>query len=197
MTKNPLRQGLIFLRKQFNADSKKFYIMYGAATLVALLVTFLVDLFLPFSSSINLVRSVLLIPTSLVVFATLYGVSLDLHHRQIETSEEGWVPFRSRYSLAWRYRIAAVVSALVFVFALSIQQNNLYTFTSSLVGVAVIALLAFVRSTTEEESRSRLGIPDARDLLYEEEKRRRLDEYEARLKSKKRSKKSHGDDDDD
>lgn len=171
--------------------------MYVAATLVALLVTFLVDLFLPFSSSINLVRSALLIPTSLVVFATLYGVSLDLHHRQIETSEEGWVPFRSRYSLAWRYRIAAVVSALVFVFALSIQQNNLYTFTSSLVAVAVIALLAFVRSTAEEESRLRLGIPDERDLLYEEEKRRRLDEYEARLKSKKRSKKSHGDDDDD
>ena len=178
-----LRRFLITLRQRYRDDKRALFLLSGGATLLWGLVTLLVDALLPFSGLSNILRSILLVPTSLSIFALSYSVGLALHEQR-ESGETVWVPYRARFSPAWRRRIAVLVGAVLLVVAQSINPGLGYTFSSSILGAAVLALLAFIRTSTQEANREELGIPDARDVMYDAEKRRIEREQNAKRAAK-------------
>lgn len=180
-----LRKFLVRLRREYYGDAKTFFLKAGGVTAVLALLTLLVDWLLPFNSWAMLLRSALLVPTAVAIFAVFYGVSLRLHSTQV-ASRDDWIPFRARFSQRWRLQIAAVIMAFLFVFTYAATRGVGYTLTSSVIGAIGIGLLAFVRSTKDEAKRTRLGVPDARDVSYDARKRAYEREREAKKAAKAR-----------
>lgn len=166
-----LRRALVRLRDEFDSDSRRLYLLTGLAALGFALITLLVDWLLPFGGLFNLLRSLLLVPTAVSIFSFAYGVSLYFHLQRLENDEE-WIPYRARFSPAWRRRIAVIVGAVLIVLAQGGGPGVGYTLTAAIIGAVVIAVLAFIRTSKQEASREELGIPDSRDVIYDAQKRR-------------------------
>lgn len=177
------RKFLIRLRKAYYRDGKKFFTVGGGVVAALVLLTLLADWLLPFATWGTVLRSALLVPTAAAIFSVGYGVSLRLHDSQV-ASDPTWAPYRSRFSPTRRLQIAAVVAAVLFVFAYASTRGVGYTLVSSLLTAVGLALLAFVRTTHEEAKRQKLGVPDARDLAYSV----RQQAYEEKLAAKKAAK---------
>lgn len=183
-----LRRSLVWLRDEFDERRKDLLVKVFVAVLVCGLVTVLVDTLLPFGGIPNLLRSLLLVPTSIAIFSLAYVASLWLHGQRMEHDED-WVPYRARFSPSWRRRIAVVLAALLLVLAQAIEPGPAYTFTSSILGAIIIATMAFLRTSKQEASREELGIPDSRDVIYDAEKRR-FEREQALKRASKRSAKA-------
>lgn len=181
-----LRKLLVRLRAEYNDNPRRLYTILGAAFLALALFTLLVDGLLPPQGYANLVRSVLLVPTAVATFSLVYSISIFFHLRRME-GEEGWLPYRARFSPAWRRRIALIGGAILLVLTQAVGPGLGYTLASSFVGAGVIALLAFVRTAKQESSREALGIPDSRDVLYDAQKRQIERDFALRQAQKKKS----------
>lgn len=179
-----LRQALILIRRHYRKDWLRFFLVVGSVLLLCALAGVALDFFLPFSGWANVLRALVLIPTSLSAFALGYALSLAGHNMQVANNEE-WVPYRLRFSLLWRRRMAAVGGAIILVLIYANGFHVGYTVTSSLLVAAVIALFAFVRATREELLREELKIPDLRDIRYNERKQV-LEEERARAEAEKK-----------
>lgn len=190
-----LRKFLVEIRKRLNADTKKFFVFLGSGVVLLTVIAVLMDIFLPFNGLYNVLRALLLIPLALGLFSLFYAVSI-LAHRYKVANDPHWVPYRLRFSPLWRRRIAIVIGALLLVVMYGNTNHAGYTFTSSLIAVAVIALLAFMRTTRDEMMREELEIPDSRDINYKKrladrQEQRRIEEAEAKAKAEaKKNKKS-------
>lgn len=161
------RKFLTYLRKQYNTKGKGFFFVWGSILLVTTLSGILIDVFLPFGSGWNLVRTVVLIPLSVSLFAVGYGIGLFLHY--MKRTDPNWTPYRLRFSPMWRMRISAIVGAAAFLLVYASNESWFFTLFSSSVLSVGFALIAFMRQTTEERKREKLGIPDARDVNYDSE----------------------------
>lgn len=164
------RKFLTFLRKGYNTQGMKYFYLWGAVLLVALAASVLVDLFVPFGAWWNLIRTVILIPLAVSIFAVGYAISLILH--RMRSTDPEWKPYRTRFSPLWRMRIAAIVAALGLVLVYASGESPVFTLFSSSILAVGIALLAFIRRTSQELKREKLGIPDARDVSYDSEVRK-------------------------
>jgi len=162
------RKALVRIRKEYNLNPKRLFLYSGIAALICSLLGILSDVLLPFELWGNIIRSLVLIPTSISMFVFGYGVSLFLHYARIADNPE-WQPFRLRFSPTWRRRISAIVAAMMFV---GIYANGFrigYTVIASLFVALAIGLFAFMRTTKEESKREELNLPDIRDTRYEEQ----------------------------
>lgn len=192
-----LRKGLIRLRREYNTRLVRLLTVSGSVFLVFAITGFLVDSFLPFAGWWNALRSGILIPLSLSMFILGYVLSIYLHRKKIEENPD-WVPFRARFTLRWRRRIAAIAAAFLFVLVYGAGYSIFYTFVSSVFVAIAIALFAFIRPSREESLREELEIPDARDLKYDDRlakvkaERERAKE-EARRKSSRQKKDTEDD----
>ena len=164
------RKFLTFLRKGFNTRGKKYFYLWGCILAVALAASILVDLFVPFGAWWNLIRTAVLVPLSVSIFAIGYAVGLTLH--RMRSTDPDWRPYRTRFSPLWRIRIAAIVAAVGLVLVYAAGESPVFTLFSSVLLAVGLALLAFVRRTSTELKREKLGIPDARDVSYDSEVRR-------------------------
>lgn len=187
-----LRKGLIWLRKWYKEDLKKLLFMVLAGVILAAAVSFAVDILLPFEGIYNVIRSLILIPTSAALFALMYVISLFFHYQQ-SADDKKWIPIRARFSPSWRRRLALIVGAILIVIMQAIDQKIGYTLSSSALGATVIGLFAFIRTSKEEQSREDLGIPDTRDVIYGIRKKEMEKEVEKNQLSKKNKKKSRKD----
>lgn len=196
-----LRKGLIRLRKEYNTRLIRLIVTGGVVFLVCAVAGFLVDSYLPFTGWWNALRSAILIPLSLSIFVLGYTLSIHLHRKRVE-EDPAWVPFRSRFTLRWRRRMAAIAAAFLFVLVYGAGYSIFYTLVSSVFVSMGIALFAFIRPSREESLREELEIPDARDLRYDErlakvKAEREKAAAEGRKKTpKNRSKKKETNDDD-
>lgn len=164
------RKFLTFLRRGFNTRGKKYFYLWGSILVAALAASILVDLFVPFGAWWNLIRTAVLVPLSLSIFAIGYAIGLTLH--RMRSTDPEWKPYRTRFSPLWRIRIAAIVAAVGLVLVYAAGESPVFTLFSSVLLAIGLALLAFVRRTSTELKREKLGIPDARDVSYDSEVRR-------------------------
>lgn len=159
------RKFLTWLRKNYNLRARKYLLLWGLVFLVTGAAAVLVDIFVPFGSGWNLIRTAVLIPLGVSIFALGYATSLTLHY--VKRMDPAWVPYRSRFSPMWRLRIAAIVGAAMLLLVYAVNESPIFTLFSSSVAAGVLALVAFVRQTNHEMKRANLGIPDARDVEYD------------------------------
>jgi hypothetical protein len=172
------RKFLVRIRQEYRVSYKRFFLSSGAVALILILIGFAVDGYLPFNGVFNIMRSLLLIPSSFAIFTIAYGVGLFFHGIRINSNPE-WIPYRSRWSPSWRRRFGAIFGAFLLVIIITSGRHTGYTFINSIVGAGIIAIVAFIRLTKVEEDRSNLGIPNVQDLQF--------DSF-SRLKARQRSK---------
>lgn len=181
-----LRRALVWLRDEYDRDRKQLLIRLLAAFLVCALVDTLVDLFFAMEGPANILRSLLLVPTSIAIFSLAYVASIATHKKRVEENP-AWVPYRLRFSPSWRLRMGLITAAVLLVFAQAVPKDTGYTLSSSAIGACVIAIFAFLRRSNAEVAREELGIPDARDVIYDARKRE-FEREQARKKAAKKKK---------
>lgn len=162
------RKTLVRIKREYNTNRKKLFLYSILATVLFVLLGTAADLFLPFNGVSNLVRTLILIPTSISMFVLGYSLSLYGHYRQLENNLN-WVPFRARLSPTWRRRTALIVGAFLILGIYANEQSTGYTPISSLITAVVIGLLAFIRTTKEEAKREEFNLPDERDVRYDQQ----------------------------
>lgn len=170
---NYFRKFLTFLRKGQNTQGRKFFYLWGSILFLSVLAAVLVDLFLPFGAWWNLIRTLVLVPLSVSMFAVGYGIGLILH--RIRSKNPEWRPYRTRFSPLWRMRISAIAAAIGLVLVYASGDSPVFTIFSSFLLALGLGLLAFMRRTSQEMKRETLGIPDARDVSYDAEMRKLQD----------------------
>lgn len=159
------RKALIRIRREYNVNPKALFMYSALASLLTVVIGIVADIFLPFESWGNVVRSVILIPTAASLFTLSYAVSLFMHYSRINSNPD-WVPFRLRMSPSWRRRISAIVGAVLLVIMYASGFRIGYTPISSIFVAIAIGLFAFMRTTREEAAREEFNIPDVRDVRY-------------------------------
>lgn len=164
------RKFLTFLRKGTNTKGMSYFYLWGSIALVATASSVFVDLFVPFGAWWNLIRTVILVPLSVSIFAVGYGISLILH--RMRSKDSSWRPYRTRFSPLWRMRISAILGALGLVLVYASNESPVFTLFSSVLLALGLALVAFMRRTSQELKREKLGIPDSRDVSYDSEVRK-------------------------
>lgn len=164
------RQILIAIRTQYIYNRARLFIVAGASTMLMLVITNLLDIFLPWEPWGMILRTIALIPTSLSIF--LLGYSSALAYHFTKSKDPAWASLREKFSPTWRQRISMIVGAVLLVLVYAIGLNPGYTFTSSLIVACIIGLFAFMRKTSTEINREELGIPDARDAALNTHLRR-------------------------
>lgn len=162
------RKFLVRIKREYNTNSKRLFLYSILSSLLFVGIGLLVDAFVPFNSWGNLIRTLILIPTSLSLFILGYGISLYQHYKKIDT-DPYWVPFRARLSPTWRRRAALIVAAVLLVGIYANSQTIGYTPVSSLFASIGIAMVAFIRTTKEESRREEFDIPDERDVRYDQQ----------------------------
>lgn len=190
-----LRTILIRIRREYNTNLKRLLQVAIAVFLVAAVVGFVLDSTLPFTGLWNVLRSLVLIPLAASIFTLGYSYAIFLHRQRVATDPD-WVPFRMRFSFKWRRNISAIIAAVIFVFIYGAGHSVAYTLISSIFVALIFALFAFMRSTHEENVLEKLGVPDTRDLQYDNYKKK-LQEARAKAQENKRSKKKDLDDEED
>lgn len=189
-----LREVLIRIRKEFNTNTNRFFVITGATFAVSLIVSFLLDALTPFSGVAMVARSMLLMPLGGSIFALGYVVSLLLHRARVR-EDDTWIPFRLRFSPSWRRRISLIVGAFLVVVMYSSGFRIGYTLTAGTVVAIVIALFAFMRTTREEAARESMNIPDSRDIRYKRQMKERERVREERKEARRNKNKEEEDED--
>lgn len=181
------RKFLVRIRKEYNTQRRRLFILSGISTVVFILIGCVLDWILPFSGLFNVVRSIVLIPTAISMFVLMYSISLVFHYAR-EAANKDWVPYRLRFSPTWRRRISAVVGAVMIVLVYANGFRIGYTAVSSLFVAVALALLTFMRTTNDENTREKLNLPDSRDLKYQQHMEKLADQRAAREERKRREK---------
>jgi len=184
---NWLRKLLIEVRRRYGVDPFKSFWVLLAATVATGGISLLLDALTPFSSYWMLIRSIWLIPTTLSTFALLYLASIYIHNVRVNANPE-WIAYRARYSQKTRIQFSIIAASLLLVGIYVIPKQMGYTFLSALIASGIVGVLAFVRATSAEQKRQKLGIPDSRDIAYDFYERAYLREQE-RKKAAQRKKK--------
>ena len=138
------RKFLVRIRKEYNENPKRLFIVAFVSTTIFAGAGILADLFLPFSGIGNVVRSIILIPTSVSMFILGYAISLFFHYSR-KNQDSNWTPFRLRMSPSWRRRISAIIGAVMFVIIYANGFRVGYTPTSSVFVAITIALFEMRR----------------------------------------------------
>jgi len=162
------RRFLVRIKKEYNTNRKNLFLFSTLASVLFILIGIAADLFIPFNSWGNLIRTLILIPTATSMFIWGYSIAIHNHYKKIET-DPMWVPFRARLSPTWRRRTALIVGAVLVVGVYANSQSIGYTPISSLFTAIVIGLVAFIRTTREEARREEFDIPDERDIRYDQQ----------------------------
>jgi len=180
------RRLLVQLRNQYLYNRKRLFVYSGAASALLAAITIGIDFVLPFASWGMLIRTLLLIPTSVAIF--VLGYSAVIAYTFYKADDENWTSLRAKYSPTWRQRISMVIGAILFVLVYAISMKPGYTLTSSIIVAIVIGLFVFMRKTTVEINREELGIPDARDAALNTHLRRRSAETHTRAETRQKTK---------
>jgi hypothetical protein len=161
-----LRKTLIRIRKEYKADEKRFFSRVGAVAVLLLIISVLTDVFLPFHGVATILRAVIALFFSATIFIIGYGASIRLHEKK--TEDEEWVPYRLRFSVSWRRKLAIMAGSVLFVLIYATGETSVYTFLSSVYIAIGVGLVTFIRPTHKETLREELEIPDIRDVKYQD-----------------------------
>lgn len=181
-----IRKLLLTIRKknsQLN-DLQKIFIGIGLLFLIGFGI--LSDMFFPFTFWFNFIRAIISLMSALLWFSFLYIFSNWRMQRKIQTDEK-YVPIRKRLTYRERRNISIFLWALLFIAVLlSNQKTLLYTFINSWVFVGALAILTFVRANREEFLRDKYGVPDPKDIDFDEKVKENLKKRHDKLMKNKK-----------
>lgn len=176
--------------RQVNArlnEKQRIAIVMGVILMAV--VGFVADNFLPFGFVLNTLRAAFAIVEGALIFSILYLLSIKRNNPSSNEETEK-LTMRERFSYKERVNISVILWAIWFLVLLfTSKENTFFTNLSSVLIAAAIAILAFVRSTRDEDAKARMGLEDARDLMFE--KRRK--EEELRREEEEKSNKQKDD----
>lgn len=180
------REWLVYIKKKTNLEPRRFYQVNGVIVAALLALSIVVDMFTPVEGWWTILRTFILIGMAFCGFNIAYGIALFLHTYMTNTRED-WIPFRSRHSPRWRLYYSLMVVAVIIVLAYAFGDFVGDTAFSTAIVITGIGLLAFMRKTRAEQRRAQYGIPDPRDVLFEqrveEQQREREEQRERALES--------------
>lgn len=180
------REWLVYIKKKTNLETRKFYQLNGIIVVALLTLSIIVDMFAPIAGWWTILRTVILLVMTFFGFNIAYGMALFLNSYMTRT-RENWTPFRSRHSPKWRIYYSIMVAAVIIVLANAFGDFVGYTAFSTAIVITGLGLLAFMRKTRAEQRRAQYGIPDPRDVLFEqrveEQQREREEQRERQFES--------------
>lgn len=171
------------LKKMYQDDYIGSLKKLALPMLALIVVSVLVDIFLPFNSITQFVRAGIALVLALLIFSVGYLLSIDGHYKK-RIADKDWTPYRLRWSYIFRRNFAFIGGAFLIVFMFGTSHSPVYTLLSCLYLASGIALFAFVRKTREEKTMEDYGIDDLRDKEFQEY----YENYRKREKKNKRSK---------
>lgn len=182
------RNFLIWIKRQYNTKPLRLFVAGLVLIAVFTTVAFLVDIYVPFGGWWTLIRTGVMVLQAPAIFVVSYAFSIFMH--MLLTSQgKGWKPLRSRWSPTWRKRIAIIVAAAGFLLVYATTNQIGTTTTSAIYAALAIGLVAFIRTTSEEQQLADMGIPDYRDI----EQGKRIEQIREvrkhKIKDKKKAKK--------
>lgn len=191
-----VHQILIKLREMYNTDVKKWSIVFAISSFCFFGIALTVDHFLPMSGFLyNTLRMFVALFLAASIYSILYFISLKILDERLKDPDNTWIPYRMRFSVKWRRRIAIIIASFLFVIAYATTKNLFYTFVSSLIMTAGMALVAFIRPTSTEQKLMDMGVPDVRDLDMDllTKKREKIAEEKQKKKDDKKKLKKFAD----
>ena len=173
------RKFLIFVKKKFNEDNKKFNFQLLLIILGCLLISLTIDIIFKPNMIINTIRAILVILEGTSLFSFLYvnGTS---------NFAEGFESFRKDYSYTQRINISIIIMVVFSVlFTLFIKNTSpLYTNLASILFAIFLLIITFIRPTKEEYVLRSYGLKDRRDIAHDRE----VEEREKQFKEFKKNK---------
>lgn len=176
---NFFRKFLVRIQKEYHQNPRRLYLYSSIIVFGLVVISVLIDSFVPFGGWFTIIRSVLLVPLSISIFILGYSVAIFLHYSQMNQNPN-WQAYRLRMSVRWRRRLAIVIGALLLVLVYGAGYSIFYTVFSSVFVACIIALCAFIRTTREERNLEEFNLPDSRDIKQDALIKKR---QEARLKA--------------
>lgn len=162
------RRYLIFLRKHENLNELKFKVstMTLIASIVGIILGFLMDLLLPHGYFTNMFRGVLAVATGLTLFSFSYLASVKRTDKKI-SSDRFYKTARARFSHRQRVNFSIAVGSIVLAFVLLSNSEGLsFTLKAILAVFITLVLIAFSRQNRSEFIKDIHEIPDVRDLEH-------------------------------
>ncbi len=178
------RKFLIFIKRNFNENKKKFNFQLLSIILSSSIISLIVDIMLDPNNITNTIRAILVIIEGTSLFSFLY-VNGDRIFR------EGFENFRKEYSYTQRINIAIIVIVISSVlFTLFIGNTSLlYTNLASILFATLLLMITFIRPTKEEYIIRSYGLRDRRDIAHDREVEARNKEFQEFKKKKEENKK--------
>lgn len=161
------REALIWIRNRYWKDRKQFFLYSGVASAILIGLGILADIFLPWTEWALIIRTAIALPTAIALFFLGYGLTLFYVGRRTKANPD-YRTWRVRLSPTMRQRVSFVVFALLFVLILALVEQPGYTFVSSLILAIIAGLFTFMRKTSSELTRDKIGLPDSRDVALEQ-----------------------------
>lgn len=186
------RKYLITLRKYENLNqfSLKVSTMMLIASLVGILLGFLMDLFLPHEYFTNMLRGVIAVATGFTLFSFSYLFSVKRTHKKM-SMDRFYKTARERFSHRQRVNFSIAVGTLTLAFIMLSSNSGLVFTLKSILAVFVgFILVAFCRRNRSEFIKGVHEIPDIRDLEKQKERREQaqIRQHKTKKKEKKRIK---------
>ena len=161
----PFRNFLVWVQKSYASGKRNFFLSSGLAAVVSLGLALMADLLLPWDQWAIFVRALVAIPGAVSVFVFSYGFTLYQASLRRKRNNE-YETWRAKLSPRMRTQASAVVGAVLFVVMFSVTMQPGYTIIAALVVAAITGLFAFMRKTSLELNRERIGLPDSRDTVF-------------------------------
>jgi len=158
----PFRKALIWIQDQYDENKKQLFLYSGIAFVLAAGLGFLADFLLPWAQWAIFVRAIIALPSAALAFILGYASTL-FYVGYKKRTKSGYETWRTKLSPTMRQRASAVIGAVLFVLMFAVAMRPGYTLASSLIVASAVGLFAFMRKTSNELIRERVGLPDARD----------------------------------
>lgn len=184
------RRYLVFLRRYENEGLYKMKVSTMAliASLVGIILGFLMDWLLPHGYFTNMFRGTLAVATGLILFSFSYLFAVDKANNKLVT-DRYYKTVRERFSHRQRVNFSIAVGVLIASFILlSSADGLLFTLKAILAVFLIFTLIAFSRRNRSEFIKEIHEIPDIRDLETQRNRKMLAKERESKA-DKKKSKK--------
>lgn len=185
------RRYLIFLRRHENLNEMKFKVstMTLIASIVGIILGFLMDWLLPHGYFTNMFRGMLAVASGFALFSFSYLEAVRRSDKKLSV-DRFYKTTRARFSHKQRVNFSIAVGAIVAAFVLLSNAEGLsFTFKAILAIFITLVLIAFSRRNRSEFIKEIHEIPDIRDLEHQVDKRKSAEKRKKKANDKTKKRK--------
>ncbi len=184
-----IRELLLFARRIDVRLTIRSKIISLIGLVIFVILGLVVDKFLPFNIIANTLRAGIACVIGLYLFIAFYLVSRHIVRHDSDGNVIERENFRLKFSYSQRVNISIVLFGVIALFALvGSKPSQVFTLFSSFLVLSILWVLAFVRSTREENEIAKTGFDDPRDVKFRRAKEDELKRRESKRKEKLKEK---------